>query len=217
MKNVVKLFTIALVFGFLVGCGSGGGSSDSGDDGDIDLSFSDLNAVFTPFSTSGLSANVVYIEKDKVYKVTKSAFNTFNASVLMPGGYVLDDGWYERFDAASDIEYFARSNSTAGTLQVGIDSYSNFAGLTDNAFDDEFDTIDGSLKEIFIYIDYDANISSKYAKYATSILPGAGFNCNKNATTNNKWLCSRDRVGDKFIYGWIEESDHSYDYVAIPK
>jgi hypothetical protein len=210
--------SLALVSAFLVGCGSSGGGSSSDDKGTT-LSFSKLEAVFdsAPFPTSGLTANIVSIEKDKVYNATQAEFDEFYASVLVPGEYVLDSGWYGRFDIASNIAYFAKSNSTASTLQVAIYSNSNFAGLTDSVFDDEFDTIDGTLTEIFIQKVYDADISSKYDTYALSTLSPSGFKCTNGASTDYKWRCSNDKIDDKFTYWWAEVDNYKHRYFAIPK
>ncbi|MDR2100164.1 MAG: hypothetical protein LBP40_04975 [Campylobacteraceae bacterium] len=210
MKNTIKLFAATLVCGaVLVGCGGGG--SDGGDENNPanpSISFSDVEGAFRAFPS--VTASIIMIEKDKQYNVTQSAFDDFNATVLTPNNYTLGgNGWFLRNDLTTQIYYGIHYDSTTDilTLAIAANGLSDFSILNDNVFDDEFGTIDGTLKEALLLTLYNGDISDKYDDYAvsSSYLSGQGFSC---SSSSGDWTCSKS--DDLFKYGWETLDGASY-------
>ncbi|MDR1554989.1 MAG: hypothetical protein LBS39_03060 [Campylobacteraceae bacterium] len=225
MQIKFKLLAVFLACGlFLVGCGGGGGSNGDGNNTSQDtlpVLFSEVDSAFPAFPS--VTANLQAVQKSKMYNVSRAAFDDFNASVL--GGYNFDDSTglyeYDREDPSTHIKYYANYNSTANTLSVSIAGINllDFSILDDDEFDNEFDSINGSLIEVGSFFYYDGDISSSYSNYVlnSNYLGNKGFNCAKSVSTGNKYICNKPSDDNTFTYIWQEVSDQSYLYAVKRK
>jgi len=195
MKNRVMLLSIALVLGFLVGCGS-----DSSDKEDT-ISLGLFNDRFPAFNTD---ANISYVETDKRYRVSTHDVNSFRANVLLP--YLYDGTRYYKNNILANVNSAAVVGGNDINLTLSSSNGTALATISDDdTYESLFGPIGGYVGQAHIHKVYLEDISLQYATYVAQ-LRSWGFTC-AYRDCNNK-------VGD-IHYRWYAYSDRAYVFSAF--